>query len=319
MNRTLRILTALLVAQVLIGIYVYWPRAIAETGGLLFAGRTETAISRLVIQDDKALQLILEDKGGTWVLPDAGDFPADATKIAPLIENIKQLKTGRLITQTAASHRQLLVAEDKYTRRLDIQWQDGARSLIFIGTSSGAGATHFRLDPQPEVYLSADLTSYGITPQASNFIDTSFVSIPAETVTALVLENAAGKLEFEKAGDAWSLKGMGADELFNSSAFTSVLTQATGLRMSAPLGKEKKPTYGLAQPKATVQIMASKDNAAQEFTLQVGAKVGEDYAMSFSGSPYVVRVSSYSALNFTEKTRADFITPPTTPTPAAAP
>lgn len=131
------------------------------------------------------------------MLPDAGDFPADATKIAPLIENIKQLKTGRLITQTAASHRQLQVAEDKYTRRLDIQWQDGARSLIFIGTSSGAGATHFRLDPQPEVYLSADLTSYGITPQASNFIDTSFVSIPAETVTALVLENAL---------ESWSLK-----------------------------------------------------------------------------------------------------------------
>ena len=134
-----------------------------------------------------------------------------------------------------------------------------------------------------------------------------------------MLENAAGKLEFEKAGDAWSLKGMGADEIFNSSAFTSVLTQATGVRMSAPLGKEQKPTYGLAQPKATVHIMASKDNVAQEFTLQVGAKVGEDYAMSFSGSPYVVRVSSYTALNFTEKTRADFITPQATPTPAAAP
>ena len=319
MNKTIRSLAALLVVQILIGAYVYWPRATAETGGLLFAGRADAAITRLVIQDDKAQKLTLEDKGGTWVLPDAGDFPADAAKITPLIENIKKLKTGRLITQTAASHRQLQVAEDKFTRRLDIQWQDGSRSLVFIGSSSGAGATHFRLDPQAEVYLSADLTSYGITPQASNFIDTSYVSIPAETVTAIVLENAAGKLEFEKAGDAWTLKGMGADEVFNSSAFTSVLTQATGVRMSAPLGKDVKPEYALAQPKATLLITASKDSKLQEYTLRIGAKLGDDYAMSFSGSPYAVRVSSYSALNFTDKTRADFITPPVTPTPAAAP
>jgi hypothetical protein len=62
-----------------------------------------------------------------------------------------------------------------------------------------------------------------------------------------------------------------------------------------------------------------KSADGQAHTLLIGAKNEENnnYIAKWSSSPYYVWVAEYTATNFINKTHADFIEAPSTPTPEA--
>jgi hypothetical protein len=322
MNRRNLILIGVLVLQLVVAAVVFWPRATAsETAGQsLFPGVEADRIVGLTMSDAEGKSIQLARSADGWVLPEAGDYPCQEEKVPVLLTKIVGLKADRLVTQTSSSHKRLKVAEDAFERRIEFELADGTRHRLYLGTSPSFRAIHVRADSQDQVYLTSDLTSQDAAAEAADWVNQDYLSVPAEQIVAVTLENANGRFEFEKGGDTWTMKGLAAGEALNEGAVEALVNRAALTTLLQPLGKEDKETYGLQKPNAIVTIQTHSDEAGDKtYTLWVGAKDAADnsYVVKSSGSEYYVRVSEYSAQDLVEKGRADFLQLPPTPTPGA--
>ena len=325
MSRTNRILAAVLAVQIVLVAVAFWPKPASVAGGdSLLAGLEAEQITRLTISDATGRGgvtppvLKLAKEMGSWVLPEADDYPCLESKAPEFLEKIVALKTNRLVTQTPASHKRLKVATDAFERRVELELADGTTHRLYLGTSPSYGAIHVRADGQDEVYL-ASLSASEAGVNASNWVDTLYFSLTQDQIVALTLENANGRFEFEK-DDAgtWMMKDLAADETLNENNVTGLASRVSSLRMLRPLGKTEQSEYGLQEPLAVVTAQ-TRDEAGntKTYTVRVGAKSGEDnsYVVLASESPYYVRVSEYTMEDFVEKVRDDFLELPPTPTP----
>ena len=319
MNRTNRILTAILGIQIVLAVLVFLPRILpaGAASGPLFGALDAKDVTALTVQDKDGNRVELARQGEVWVVPAVDDYPADKAKIDTFLEGIAGLKTNPLVTRTSASHKRLQVADDDFVRRVDLTLADGSSRTLFIGSSSGGGS-HVRAGGQDEVYLAQELFSYDAGTAINNWIDTLYFSVAQDKMTGLKLENANGTLEFEKdASGNWTMKGLAAGEEFNANNLTTLLTRLSSLRMTSPLGKEAKSEYGLDQPTAVITLTANDESgSARTYTLRIGAKDAEtnDYVVISSESPYYVRVAGFSVEDFVTRARQDFLTLPPTPT-----
>lgn len=316
MSRLNQILAVVLVVQVALMAFVFWPRAAASANsGPLLPTYKAVDVTNLTISDSQGNKLTLTKSGDKWVLPEADDYPVDSTKVTPLLDKIEKIKTNRLVTQTEASHSRLKVAASDFNSLVDIKLKDGTSHKLYVGSSAGAGATHVRADDQSEVYLAGDITSFDASPQAGAWVDTLYFTVPQTATTSLTLENANGKFEFSKNGEKWTMAGLAPKETFNENNFTNLFSQATGIRLTKPLGKKEDAAYGLSKPQAVITLKA----ADKTYTVSIGAKDDKDntYVVKSSESPYYVRVSEGLVKPFIEKKRADFLQAPPTAEPGA--
>jgi hypothetical protein len=198
MNKIQRILLALLVVQITIVAWIYWPQSdSAALGTKLLDINSPADVLIFAIEDNEGNQITLNQRGGVWILPDADDYPADSLKITPVLEKITAIDTDRLITRTSGSHKRLQVADDDFQRRVYLELSSGDSLILYIGSSAGSGSTHVRLAGQSEVYQTNEVTSWEFGASASTWIDPAYLSVPTETVLAATIQNANGTFEFE--------------------------------------------------------------------------------------------------------------------------
>lgn len=313
MNNNNRILGAILVVQLVLVAIVFWPRATTSGGGgaPLLGEFETTAVTALTISDGDDQQIALAKSGADWVLPNADDYPADESKITPLLENLNKINTNRLVTQTDTSHSRLKVAEDDFERLIEVSLQDGTTHNLYLGTSGGPSATHVRASGQSEVYLTGELSMWDANAQANAWIDPIYVTLPQTATLALRLQNANGTLEFVKQGENWTMQGLTEGETFNATAFTTMLNQITSLRMASPISKSTPPAFGEEALRAVVTLQTNEG----ERTLQIGAQFeeGNNTIVKWSESPYYVNITSATANNIADKTREDFLEVPPAP------
>ena len=320
MTRLQRILAIILVGQLILTAVVFWPRTTAQAeSGPLFPDLETAAIERLTLADNNEGQVTLLRQGDGWVLADSDAFPADGSKIEPVLDKIAALQTGRLVAQNAASHKRLQVAGDDFLRHVEMELADGSVQTLYVGSSSGAGATHVRRDGEDETYLAADLASWELGAAAQSWIDASYVNLNREEVTRLTLENSQGAFQFDKQPDgAWTMVRLAGEETLNMANFNPILNQAAGLRMTAPLGLEEKADYGLAEPVAKLSITStnSEDGGEETAVLRIGVQLPDgNYAAKWSESSYYVSVTAASVQNMIDRTRDELIQLSATPTP----
>jgi len=324
MNRINRILSAVLVIQIVLAVVVFVPRIFpaGASSAPLFGSLKAEDITRFTVSDKDGHSVELVRQGNGWSVSSAADYPADTAKIDTFLGKLLAVQTNPLVTSTSASHKRLQVADDDFVRRVDVTSPDGATRTLFLGTTGTGGAPHVRLGGQDAVYQARELFSYDAATDVVNWINPVYFSVAQENVTALTLQNANGTFEFEKSADGnWALKGLAAGEVFNLNNFTSLLVRIASVRMTKPLGKEAKPEYELDAPGAVITV-ASKDEAGSVKTaiLRIGAKDETDssYVVGSTDSVYIVRVAGFSVEDFLTRARQDFLQQPTPlPTPEA--
>lgn len=320
MSKRNQILAGILLAQVLLAVFVLWPRsAPASAGAPLFADFEASDVTSLKISDQDKNMVELKKLGSDWVLADADSFPVDASKVTPILDKIAAIGTNRLVTRTSDSHKRLQVAADDFLRKVEFTLSSGAAHTLFIGSAPGTRATHVRADQQSEVFLASDLSSYEVGAQETSWIKTTYVSITQTEMIGLTVTNITGTLQFSKdVSGAWMLDVLPAGAALDTGAVTSLVSQAANVTLLKPLGKQAKPEYGLDKPQAIVTArVKSGDQPITTLTLTIGAKDPTDnsYYVKSSASEYIVKVSEYSVRDFVTKTAQDFVQPPT-PTPA---
>jgi len=322
MKRHNQILAAVLVVQIILSVVVFWPRSAASAEREpLFPDLEADDIVALTITEPEGKSVTLQQVEEDWILPDADDYPAQASKVTPLLEKIVGLTTGRLVTRTDASHKRLQVATDDFARRIDFETTDGETHSLYLGSSPSYGAIHFRVEGQSEVYLASDINTYEVGATAASWVDTTYLNIPQGDVTAVTLENRNGQFAFvkegagEEGGGTWTMEGLTADEMLDGGKVDALLRQAGLVNLIESLGKEDQPEYGMDEPGAVVTLSTGEKTV----TLRVGAKDPDDnsYVVTSSESPYYVRVAEYSVKELVENAREDFLRQEPTPTPEA--
>ena len=315
MKRHNQILIGVLIIQIILGVVVFWPRSTEAVGSEpVFTDLEAGDIVALTIVDGDGNSVTLRQVTGNWVLPDADDYPAQADKITPLLDKLVGLTTGRLVTRTDASHKQLQVAADDFVRRIVFETAEGKEHTLYLGSSPSYGATHFRLDSQSETYLTSDISNWETNATASSWVDTGYQNVPQADVTRLAVENGNGTFVFIMDDEGnWTMEGLAEDETLAETKVTAAVQQASSVNMIEPLGREEQAAYGMGAAKAVATI----ETAAKTITLRVGAQDSDDnsYVVTSSESPYFVRVSEYSVQALVENARDDFLELPPTPTP----
>jgi Domain of unknown function (DUF4340) len=322
MNRTQQILIGLLVAQVALAVALLWPRpAPAGAGGAPLLGVKADEITSLAVRDSQGNSIKLAKSGAQWVMPDAGDYPADAAKIQPVLASLVGMKASRLVAQTPGAHRRLQVADDTFSRRIDLETPAGMKT-VYLGTSGGAGSSHVRLGGQDPVYLVSGLADSGLSADAASWTNPGYFVVPQGEVLAMSLSNANGRWSFSKGADGqWALQGLAPGETLNTQSVQDLLNTASYVRLARPLGKTEDPAYGLAQPSAVVTLVTKAESGEKTYTLAIGAQDPTDktYVVKSSESPYFVRVGEFGLKDLVEKTSEGFLTLPPTGVPAAGP
>jgi hypothetical protein len=311
MSKLQKILSGFVVLQLALVVVVFWPRGTAVSdAGPLFTNLDIANIQRIAIagENDEIIEFVRD--GDSWVLPEAGNYPANETSLAEMITNMSAVQTNRLISRTPDSHARLQVADNDFLRRVTLTRNDGTAETFFVGSSATGQDTHVRRGGEDETYLTNAVQSWQISSGIASWIDTTYVSLTQADINRVVVENNNGRLEFARVSDTdWELADLAEGEVFDQTAFTTMLNQIVNLRMSRPLGTAAEASYGLDTPQATVTLFTDADT----FTLLVGATDEEasTTTVKWSGSDYYAAVSSFSVENIATYTTADFIQEPT--------
>jgi hypothetical protein len=225
MKRHNQILIGVLIIQIILGGVVFWPRSTEAVGSEpVFTDLEAGDIVALTIVDGDGNSVTLRQVTGNWVLPDADDYPAQADKITPLLDKLVGLTTGRLVTRTDASHKQLQVAADDFVRRIVLETAEGKEHTLYLGSSPSYGATHFRLDGQSETYLTSDISNWETNATASSWVDTGYQNVPQADVTRLTVENGNGTFVFIMDDEGnWTMEGLAEDETLAETKVTAGL------------------------------------------------------------------------------------------------
>jgi hypothetical protein len=317
LNRAQIVLAALLLAQVALSAFSLWPRSgAAAANEPLFPGLDDADVVALTVTDNQSQTISLRKVTGNWVLPSADDYPANNETINPLLDKIKAITTLRLVTRTEASHKRLQVGSDSFLRRVKLETAGGQAYTLYIGSAPSYGASHVRPEGRNEVYLADGISQWDFGTAPVPWVSGTYLSVSQDEVQQVVLANAAGSFTFSKGEDAtWVWEGLPVGEQLASSEVSNVVSRATYVTMTLPLGKQKLPEYGMDRPLAVVTLK----KASETITVSVGAKDPTDnsYVVNVSTSPYYVRVSEYSAQALVEDTSSSFILLPATPTPGS--
>lgn len=321
MTKFQRILAILLAAQVLLAAAALWPRQAQVEAGQPLLGEFDPAqVSSLEITDNTGKALLLQRSGESWSLASAAGYPVEAAKVTPVLEKLAQIQTSRLVTRTAASHKRLQVAADDYQRRLVLTLASGAQKELLVGSSGGTQTVHVRLDGQDEVYLTSALTTTDLGSGAANWIDTAFMALAANDVSALRLVNASGELSFSKdEAGAWVQATPPEGRQSDSTRISTLVSRLATLRMVEPLGKEVLPEYGFDQPTLLAELVvpAADGTSTQIVTLEVGAfdEAANQYLARSSQSEYIVRVAGFNLSEAVSANLETYLQALPTPTP----
>lgn len=307
-----KILAAVLVAQIALSVVVFWPRP--TTAGQrepLFPDLTEEDVTSLTIEDDQGNRIALQKVTGEWVMPEAGEYPAQSEDVQALLEKLTALTTGQLVTRSDTSHKRLRVAANDFARRIELE-SSGKPETLYIGSSPQYGSVHFRLEGESETYLTSQLTTWDVNASTSAWIDTSYHSVEQDDVARFTLENASGTFVFEREDDeGWAMvePEMAEGEVLNETQVEAVLRRAANVTIKSPLGVEEKASYGLDGPTAEVIMETGGDTV----TLTLGAKDEDDgsYVVKSSESAYYVHVSTTSVTALVQNDRDAFVDEPT--------
>ncbi len=316
MKRRDLILAGALAVQLVLIAVLFWPRTTAAgpAGSSLLAALTADDVTQLVLEDASGNRVVLQQTAGQWVLPEAGDFPAQGDKITALLEKLVAVKTDRLVTRTDASHKRLQVATDDFVGRVEIKSAGGSLSTMYVGSSPNYASVHVRLHGKNETYLTSDLASWDVNATPSSWIDTSYLKLDQAEVTAIQVSNDQGELNLTKDDQGnWSMAGLSEDELLDTAVVSQLANRATSVTMLGPIGRQSQPEFGLEAPRAVITIQTNE----KAITLLIGSKFTQDnsYVVKSSESPYYVRVNEYGVKDLLEKGRQDLIQIAPTPTP----
>lgn len=302
MRTTLTVLSAVLVAQLVLAAALNWGGSDAAelTYGPLFNFDTE-AVDAIHITDADGDTLKIKQTEGGWTLPAADGFPANAAMVERLLTNAHSF-SGRLpVARSHASRLRFSVAADKFERRIQFMVDGEPRATLLLGDSAGPGRVYARAADQNMIY-EVDFSLQYAAADVDDWLDHSVVAVDEDKVqkvifpgfTLLRAENGEG-WKIDRGGDKGPVKA-------RQSEIDRWLGQLTQPDFDGVAKAE--PPQG--EPKLTYTLVTKKGNKIRFAYYGQNAK-GENPHLYRSDQPWSYRISEVHLAKLTELDGKQFV------------
>ena len=297
MDRAQRLLAGILAVQiVLLGLLQFaFPgsRAAAKEQPL-FPALASMTPAMLEIGDANGTTLVLGREGGAWTLEDPKGYPALATKVDKLLDDIEQLSAARPVASSRKSHGALKVADDAFERRIRVWEKSGGQkpnAELYVGSSPRFQVTHVRVGGKDAVYEASGINSYDLSADAGSWVERTFVSIPADSAATIAVRNHKGSFELERKNGVWTVRSPAAraGARLDASKVDGLVRALCSMTLDAPAGPVSNAAFGLDAPEATVTVtrMATDAPGTVPGTAAPAASAG-----AAAGPPVVVSIGA---------------------------
>lgn len=182
MNRHVKALTLLLAAQliVLVGV-LWWPSRDVESDSGALLNIDQAKVDGVLIEDETGAKLNLQQREGVWILPDAGNLPADGEKVVALLKKLFDASAPWPVATSAESARRFEVTPEKFQRHIQLRIADAVTGDIYLGTSPGFRKVHARLAEADDVYA-IEFANFEATTRPDDWLDKSLLQPEGDVV-----------------------------------------------------------------------------------------------------------------------------------------
>jgi hypothetical protein len=191
----IRILSLLLVAQLALTVYLYWPQSTQRGSPMTLLTAVERSAVQSLTIDGESSSLSLSRDGADWTL-DSG-LPADPAKVDTLLAALLESDPGYPIANSDSASRRFEVAEDDFERRITVTLADGSQRVAFLGSSPAFRKVHARAADSDAVHV-LELNSYDAPTAAADWLDRRLLAMAAVDGATL------GSLRLRLEEDGWA-------------------------------------------------------------------------------------------------------------------
>jgi hypothetical protein len=258
-------------------------------------------VARLELTNGKQEKTVLEKKGDEWRITAPADWKADQNAVKQLTDALARLSFGDTVSENAAKHAELGVADGKAPRVVAKNASGTTRADLLIGKTIG-GYTMARVAGKNEVWQESGVFPYVLDKEPKGWRDHAIFAFSAADASKLAVEAGADKLVLDK-------DKAGKDK-----------TAEAKWKVAESAGAAPKSTDGLDQTQANAAVSGLSNLHASDFvddkkpedvhktarvtltvtakdkphTLCIGAVKGEDVTVATPDSPTVYTVKKFS-------------------------
>lgn len=156
----------------------------AEAARRPLLGFQTAGLDRLTIADGQGHSVALAKTAQGWTLPDAGGFPADASKVKTLLTALAGAKEGAPVATSAEAPHRFKVAKAAFERKLVFGPAQDPLETLYLGTSQGTRQVYARRAGQSGVHL-IDFQTYQAPTRADDWIDSAALEIPVTKIAGI--------------------------------------------------------------------------------------------------------------------------------------
>ena len=263
-----------------------------DKGPLLTLSGAE--VNELRLEDGEGRTLLLKKDKERWVLPESASFPADTDRVQELIDRLAGIERGWPEATTAEAAGRFKVAPDRFERKLTLGKDGKSLAVVYFGTSPGLRKIYMRVDGDTEIQTLA-LPQHELEVTVDNWIDTTVLHLKPEQVARVELPG----LHLERTQSGLQPSDLKPDEEVVGDRRDLLVKQLTGLTITAILGAENKPEYGLDTP-VLRYAMELEGGATVDYLFgqlpQPETAAGTDASLSMAETPFVLKVSNQEQL-----------------------
>jgi hypothetical protein len=265
-------------------------------------------VDRIRIEGPDGSETIILRSGAGWILPDLGDFPADAVRVKETLDRLLLARRVLAVGSGAEAQREYKVADDTFERRLTLSAGDSVLTTVYLGSPQGPRQSHARLAGDAEVYAIA-FGLYDAEADAGAWIDRNLLQVPEAEIAAIEVNGLHIVHDATRHGNAaWQLDAAASDQQLDGDAAARLAGQITALRIEGIRDTEAEPDYGLDDPQLSLTV-TRRDGTRIAYRLGQSA-LQQDWSLVSSMRPEHFRLSGYSAHRLIDATRRDVLLAP---------
>lgn len=298
MQRWIPWLAVLLLAQLLIA-GLLWrsdqAQAPVAAGPLLSFDRA--AVDGIEIDDgDKRLRLSRSD--GSWVLPEAFDFPAGEFRVTALLDNLAELKGGLPLARSSEAAERFRVAADGYERRVRLLAGERTMAELYLGDAAGPRRAYGRAAGDEAIYA-LPFTAFDADADLDGWTDKTVLHRQVSDIRALRL----GDIALGREQGAWQLADLGEGRLTDQDAAAALVARIAGLNFAGVHGRAEELPVG--EPLLSAVLTLADGNEVEYRFIDPGQQ--GDPLLWVSDRPHVLRIASYVFAPLKEVSRAQLV------------
>lgn len=235
-----------------------------------------------------------------WVLDSADAYPASDTNVTPLLEQLQAMKSNESVASRVESYPALEVADDHFTRKLELTARDGTTRTLLVGAAGGR-EVNVRVAGEADAWRVRGVNAWSIAEHENRYFDRDFLKVDPASVSSVELVNPGqAPLQFARAEDGtWTVSGAPADLDLDPIKVADFVETALTIRMLEPVGREVKPEHGLDAGTRVSWVGADGTRSGYRVGSRVEGETGR-YFLKSDHSPYVVKMLEGNVTHLTE-------------------